>query len=133
MKHSHLYYEALRDPDWIEGTIPPEAKGYKYSKGTQLLKKNGFKVALYQALKCMWNAKDRDGVPKKLGQSYHPGIEFKPFKPEDMSIVGYRGRMKPKHLSKGKQWKSGASHSELYRSKWIDQDTRIHKWELLLP
>ena len=67
----------------------------------------------------MWNTNDEKGNPKELGKSYYPGVEFKPFKPEDMSIVGYKGRMMTlENLSKnkGKQWNSVCRHNLFYNT-----------------
>lgn len=94
------------------GTIPPLPKGRNYPSDAKLITDtNTFKTELYKGLKVMWNTKDDDGNPKKPGQSYH-GIEFEPFKPWDMSIVEYRGRMTSENLSKFelKQWNSVRYH-----------------------
>ena len=73
-----------------------------------MLKGIPFKVQLYKCLKAMWNVKDENGSPKVPGRQYLGGITYEPFKPEDMSIVEYRGRMTAKNLSKfeGKQCNS---------------------------
>merc|ERR1712025_1078667 len=127
MEDSHLFYEALRDPEVKRGTIPPLHKGESYPSDEKVINSE-----LYKGLKCMWNVKDADGNPKKPGECYL-GVVYEPFKPCDMSIVDYRGRMTSENLAKfeQKQWNSG-ENSELYESKWKHRKKLIDKYELLL-
>ena len=94
------------------GTIPPLHKGESYPSDAKVITdENVFNSELYKGLKCMWNVKDADGNPKKPGECYL-GVVYEPFKPSDMSIVDYRGRMTSENLAKfeQKQWNSVRCH-----------------------
>ena len=94
------------------GTIPPLPKGQPYPSDAKLITdENMFKTELYKGLKSMWNVNDGDGKPKKPGECYH-GVIYEPFKPRDMSIVDYRGRMTGENLAKfeTKHWNSVRYH-----------------------
>ena len=116
------------------GTIPPLKKQEKYPKNAHLLNGLDFDIALYKSLKSMWNTKDANGSPKVPGRQYL-GVQFQPFKPEDMSIVNYSGRYTRRNLTtfERKHFSQiGDTPTELYNSEWVPQNKLIEKYEKLI-
>ena len=106
------------------GAIPPKRKGEEYPPGTKLLSGIDFKTSLYQGLKSMWNVHDDKGADKVSGQKYN-GTEFKPFKPEDMSIVDYRGRHTRENLAKFERKRlNSVSHHNVF--SYLQRGFRSH-------
>ena len=74
-----------------------------------------YKAELKRSMYSMWNLHNIEGRKKFEGETYD-GVEFRPFKPVDMSIVDYKGRFTP---STREKWQTANYRGFYYQSKWV--------------
>ena len=89
-------------------------KGESEPRGKTKWKGSAYKKVLKQSMLSMWDINYVAGKKKFEGEIYN-GVEYRPFKPSDMSIVSYKGRATARNR---KDWEGKNYRGFYYQSKW---------------